>query len=604
MASAHFSITPTTGIGNTSCQLLVDSTNTGTADRVATVTVTNGVNSDTVTVRQRFRPRMNQFASTTFPATGGTIYFTVSTEYDIVFRSVPDWITITKNGSTFTEGQRISSGAANGTFELTAAANSGEARSVSATMNMGHYIGNTLQQYVSYFSFTQKASEKILPLTFQILTGGTLVFKHISASTNDVGNLTIQYKNNGGSWITITASTGGTSISVAAGDVVQLRGNNATYSTQALSYTTFSGSTASFSINGNIMSLVNSTGFSAMTVVSNEYQFNKLFAGTRVITAEDLALPATTIAAYGYMGLFENCTQLYKSPELPALTLTSNCYNGMFKGCSNLSHIRCYATGITASNCTYNWVQNVATAGTFVKNTSMTSWTIGNNGIPTNWVTQSYTPTAVTKTLTIIPTMVDVGSADTSTTVTMVVENCTYSSMTYTTGGSFAISVVGVQNGIVGLRFAINSGAMRIGQVNFTLYDTDHNAYPVTVKVSQGAASGHYVPTVTSINNPGSTTIGVSLMIQSYQMYSDSTWFELSSYNPQNSEDLQVELGPTSTSLTLIVMPEDMEVMGGSVQVQVSYGFYNETALVPMDEDYEFHFTYSEGTTCYITISR
>lgn len=103
-------------------------------------------------------PTMQQFGSRTFPSTGGDIYFVVQTDYDIVFRSVPDWITILdETGGTYTEGQRIAAANANRTFVLRAPANEGAARSVGATFNMGWYVNDVLQRQVFYFSFTQNA---------------------------------------------------------------------------------------------------------------------------------------------------------------------------------------------------------------------------------------------------------------------------------------------------------------------------------------------------------------------------------------------------------------------------------------------------------------
>ena len=46
------------------------------------------------------------------------------------------------------------------------------------------------------------------------------------------------------------------------------------------------------------------------------------------------------------------------------------------------------ATDISASICTQNWVNGVAASGTFVKAASMSSWTTGNNGIPSGWTVQ------------------------------------------------------------------------------------------------------------------------------------------------------------------------------------------------------------------------
>ena len=160
MASTHFWYAPTTGTGSTTVSVSADTMNSDGGDRLATIAITNGAVSKNVTVKQRYRPVMQQFGSSTFPATGGTIYFTVSTEYDIVFRSVPDWITIKKDNVTYAEGQRIASGTANGTFSLIAAANpETQSRSVGSTFNMAHYVGNTMPQYYSYFSFTQEGQE-------------------------------------------------------------------------------------------------------------------------------------------------------------------------------------------------------------------------------------------------------------------------------------------------------------------------------------------------------------------------------------------------------------------------------------------------------------
>jgi len=58
----------------------------------------------------------------------------------------------------------------------------------------------------------------------------------------------------------------------------------------------------------------------------------------------------------------------------------------MFFGCSKLSSVTCLATNISAAYCTTNWLYGVASAGTFTKAASMTSWpTNSASGIPSNW---------------------------------------------------------------------------------------------------------------------------------------------------------------------------------------------------------------------------
>ena len=97
------------------------------------------------------------------------------------------------------------------------------------------------------------------------------------------------------------------------------------------------------------------------------------------------ALPATTLADRCYQNMFMSCTSLTTAPELPATTLANSCYGGMFWDCTNLNYIKCLATDISASGCINYWLNGVSSTGTFVKASSMTSWTTGVSGIPTGW---------------------------------------------------------------------------------------------------------------------------------------------------------------------------------------------------------------------------
>ena len=87
--------------------------------------------------------------------------------------------------------------------------------------------------------------------------------------------------------------------------------------------------------------------------------------------------------------MFGNCTSLTAAPQLPATTLTSACYYYMFSGCTSLNYIKCLATDISAYSCTEGWVDGVASTGTFVKASSMASWSTGVDGIPTGWTVQN-----------------------------------------------------------------------------------------------------------------------------------------------------------------------------------------------------------------------
>lgn len=115
-----------------------------------------------------------------------------------------------------------------------------------------------------------------------------------------------------------------------------------------------------------------------------DYCYRGMFIGCTSLTSAPV-LPATTLASTCYSSMFEGCTSLTTAPTLPASVLVGSCYSGMFYGCSSLNYIKCLATDISATLCTSNWVYGVASTGTFVKNANMSSWTIGKNGIPTNW---------------------------------------------------------------------------------------------------------------------------------------------------------------------------------------------------------------------------
>lgn len=165
MASTNFTYQPTTGRGNGTIKVTAKSNNENGADRITTLTITNGAVSKNVTIKQKYRPYFVLNGSSVIPATGGSVSYVIHTEYDIVFTNVPDWITISQNGTAISPGQTLTPGEAdNKTFTFTAAENTGEARSGNS-MTMRHYISGTLSNYVSYFSFSQEATEIVKDIT-------------------------------------------------------------------------------------------------------------------------------------------------------------------------------------------------------------------------------------------------------------------------------------------------------------------------------------------------------------------------------------------------------------------------------------------------------
>lgn len=229
-----------------------------------------------------------------------------------------------------------------------------------------------------------------IPLTFEIISGGTIVWSTSSTSMRK----TIQYKKNGGEMVSITSDTGTSapSIPVEAGDVVEFYGNNTTYGYYNYSnyVNQFANSTALFKVNGNIMSLLYGTNFigqDLLPVTNSGATFMSLFKNcTSIISAENMIFPAQNInnVAKGYYTMFHGCTNLEKGPTIMASALTSvGVCTEMFYGCEKLSYLKCLSLTVD-KNATGTWLAHVSATGTFVKHPNA-AWERGTSGIPMGW---------------------------------------------------------------------------------------------------------------------------------------------------------------------------------------------------------------------------
>ena len=270
---------------------------------------------------------------------------------------------------------------------------------------------------VKYNSTTDEIEVESAPdystmyLTFKALESGTFSF-----TKNGTGN-DIQYSLDGGStWVSLTS--GSNTPTVAAGNNIMWKANNLAPGMWS-GIGTFS-STGRFDAYGNTMSLLYDNNFIGQTdLTGKDFAFYGLFhSNTKIVNAQNLILPATTLAygCYGWMFygcsnlttapelpattlaelcytlMFYYCTSLTTAPELPAITLVDWCYQEMFEGCTSLNYIKCLATNISALDSTSNWVTGVAPSGTFVKN-ELAGWTTtGESGVPSGWVIETAIP--------------------------------------------------------------------------------------------------------------------------------------------------------------------------------------------------------------------
>lgn len=195
------------------------------------------------------------------------------------------------------------------------------------------YCGFTATGNVTVYQEAVDFSTK--PLTFNILSGGTLYWENYNGGFKK----TIKYNLNKQGWVSITSderrSGNMPSIRLYAGDVIQFIGDNAAYGNSS-DYNRFDMGTTNlkFTAEGNIMSLIKSTGFKNYTTLTQSNTFRLLFDRSQaLVSAENLILPATTLTSNCYNSMFYSCYVLKTSPKLPATSLTSNCYTSMFSNC-------------------------------------------------------------------------------------------------------------------------------------------------------------------------------------------------------------------------------------------------------------------------------
>ena len=319
---------PTSGHGNTQITLSA-STLTGLEDRIATLIATGSQEGQTLSattvITQKYLTLTEIYFEnltwvTDIPYTGGTATsancsFTIIAKYsDNSTEDITNLANIT--GSLFVpfsgEGERHSAG----TLTLT------------ATYEDKTCYGNA----VAYQEAFNPLKE---PLTFKIISGGTIVWKSADASIAK----TISYsKDNGDTWTNITSNEDGANINVNSGDVIIFKGDNSRYARGLLTYNAFqtTGDTL-FSVQGNIMSLIDSTGFATAETLTDSYTFCKLFYNcSGLVSAENLILPTTALTDSCYHTMFYNCASLTTAPALPATTLVSDCYAYMFLNCNSL----------------------------------------------------------------------------------------------------------------------------------------------------------------------------------------------------------------------------------------------------------------------------
>lgn len=232
-----------------------------------------------------------------------------------------------------------------------------------------------------------------------------LTFVALENGTFKCSGYTVSYSvDDGATWTSLASNTN--TPTVNAGHKILWKGS--------LSASGRFSSTGRFDVQGNVMSLFYGDDFQGRTELPYGSPLKRAFSGcTKLINAENLILPATSVGAsaytqaftgctslvtapelpatqlssYCYYGMFNGCSSLVKAPDLPATTLpTQNAYSLMFFGCSSLNYLKCMAIDGVGGVNTQNWFNGVPTGGTFVKNANaIWTETFGTSCVPTGW---------------------------------------------------------------------------------------------------------------------------------------------------------------------------------------------------------------------------
>ena len=156
-------------------------------------------------------------------------------------------------------------------------------------------------------------------MTLSALGSGTITIK-IPAAINSTYATSLSYSKDKSTWTdTIIDDTAQTiTIPVTSGENVYLKGIAKQLVKDYQNYININ-STANINISGNIMSLLYGDKYNDKTSFpeGSSYTFAYLFNNnTHLINAEDLILPATTLANNCYYEMFNYCSSLTTAPVL------------------------------------------------------------------------------------------------------------------------------------------------------------------------------------------------------------------------------------------------------------------------------------------------
>ena len=439
--------------------------------------------------------------------------------------------------------------------------------------------------------------------------GNTVSVKNKSYGGGNKVTPTLEYSTDKNTWNTITFDwTYGTThttelpVKLNTGGKMYFRNDTRKFSSSSFEYISFSSSVKS-NVGGDIRTLSNYLDVDSETK-PQEYMFCSLFSNNKnIVDASNLRLPYTTLEQGCYTALFDSCSSLTTPPtELPATTLatnccfnmfircsslttapilhatklTTNCYYQMFSNCSKLKSITTYAEDISATDCTNNWLQGVASSGTF-NNMGFATYKSGSSGIPSRWTEvvppiqsitanpdtftiKSYTTSVTCKSTLTITTTTGITNTRTNTPTISVDENTGDTTRTIVEtipylGSSYQVTIVQTANDV---RPPLSWNVVSEGTYPFQL---NSNGYYESTNKGKGSSYSYatlnyegYDNLVLECINSGETDSDYGIISQPDVQLSESTTDDGTTGSTKVFKNFK---GESSTNPVQIVIPSD-----------------------------------------------
>lgn len=213
--------------------------------------------------------------------------------------------------------------------------------------------------------------------------------------------------------------------------------------------------------------------------VEGEYCYAHMFDGCYQLTEAKIPSGGTYEYCFAYM--FSYCQGL-TSVTVPAVpdggSLENGCYESMFEGCDHLSEIKLGYSGEFSEDYFYNWVNGVASTGTFYYDGTDT--TRGSSAIPVGWTVEEF----------LLPYLCFKANAANSTVKMMTSGSAPKVSLEYTTDkftwNSFAVGITTVTLANVGDRMWLRAVSTNANMASS--YNSNYNYFVMTGQIE---ASGN-----------------------------------------------------------------------------------------------------------------